>query len=144
MKATGNRQVLVIGLGCQRGCPALVLRGLIEVTLIEHHLALGDITALASIDSKSSEPGLLEVAKQLGLPLHFFSAEQLAAYEYRLSHRSQIAFDNTGCYGVAESAALAMASHLSGPSAKLLIERRKSSRATVALAGSTSHCAETP
>jgi cobalt-precorrin 5A hydrolase len=135
MSDAGNRPILVLGLGCQRGCPALVLRGLIEVTLIEHDLALADITALASIDSKSSEPGLLELAKQLGLPLHFFSARQLLAYEDRLSHRSQISFDNTGCYGVAESAALAMATHLSGRPARLLIPRRKSSRATVALAG---------
>ncbi|WP_296185302.1 cobalamin biosynthesis protein [Pseudomonas sp. UBA1879] len=130
--------IRVIGLGCQRDCPASVLQGLIEVSLLEHHLTLPDITALASIDLKSSEAGMLELAERLGLPLAFFSAEELAMFEPQLSHHSQIAFDSTGCYGVAESAALAMAARLSGSSARLLIERRNSSRATFALATSVS------
>ncbi|WP_110949780.1 cobalamin biosynthesis protein [Pseudomonas bohemica] len=134
MNEAGCRPTLVIGLGCQRGCPTSVLQGLIEVSLREHRLTLADITALASIDIKSSESGLLELAEYLGLPLGFFSADELAAFEPQLSHRSQIAFDNTGCHGVAESAALAMASRLSGSPAKLVIERRNSSRATFALA----------
>jgi len=134
MNEAAARPVLVIGLGCQRGCPALVLRGLIEVTLVEHQLALSDITALASIDSKSAEPGLLELAEELGLSLYFFSAQEMAAFEPQLTHRSLIAFDTTGCYGVAESAALALAAHLTGRTSRLLIERRNSSRATFALA----------
>lgn len=129
-----NPGTRVIGLGCQRDCPASVLQGLIEVSLLEHRLSLSDITALASIDSKASEAGLLELAERLDLPLAFFSAEELAAFEPQLSHHSQIAFDSTGCYGVAESAALAMAARLGGSSARLVIERRNSSRATFALA----------
>lgn len=135
MSEPGNRPIRVIGLGCQRGCPASVLLGLIEVCLMEHKLTLNDVTALASIDRKSDEAGLLELAEQLQLPLGFFSAEELAVFEPHLSHRSQIAFDHTGCYGVAESAALAMASRLSGPPVKLVIERRNSFQATFALAG---------
>lgn len=134
MNEAGCRPTLVIGLGCQRGCPASVLQGLIEVNLLEHRLRLADITALASIDIKSSEAGLLELAEQLRLPLGFFSADELSAFETQLSHRSEIAFDSTGCHGVAESAALAMASRLSGSPARLVIERRNSSRATFALA----------
>ncbi|MFK3970962.1 cobalamin biosynthesis protein [Pseudomonas sp. NPDC087358] len=135
MTAAGDRPILVIGLGCQRDCPASVLMGLIEVSLLEHRLSLSDITALASIDNKSSEPGLLELAQQLTLPLTFFSAEQLAGFEPQLTHRSAIAFEHTGCYGVAESAALAMASRLSNRAAKLLIPRTNSSQVTFALAG---------
>lgn len=134
MNTGSQRPVRVIGLGCQRGCPASVLMGLIEVTLLEHRLSLSDITALASIDSKSDETGLLEVARHLSLPLTFFSAEQLAGFEPQLSHRSQIAFDSTACYGVAESAALALAAQLGESPAALLIERRNCSRATFALA----------
>jgi cobalt-precorrin 5A hydrolase len=39
----------------------------------------------------------------------------------RLSHHSQIAFERTGCYGIAESAALALAEQLTQAPAKLLI-----------------------
>lgn len=134
MNRAGGRPILVIGLGCQRDCPASVLQGLIEVSLLEHQVRLADITALASIDTKSSEAGLLELAEDLGLALGLFSADELAVFEPQLSHRSQIAFDNTGCYGVAESAALAMALRLGGPPARLVIERRNSSRVTFALA----------
>lgn len=135
MSEPGNRPIRVIGLGCQRGCPASVLLGLIEACLLEHGIALRDITALASIDNKSTEAGLLALAEQLRLPIGFFSADELAVFEPHLSHRSEIAFDHTGCYGVAESSALAMASRLSGSPVKLVIERRKRSQATFALAG---------
>jgi cobalt-precorrin 5A hydrolase len=131
----GTLPILVIGLGCQRGCSASTLLSLIEASLLEYQMTLSEISALASIDCKSSEPGLLELAEHLRLPLGFFSADELVGFESQLSHRSQIAFDSTGCYGVAESAALAMARRLGNSSAKLLIERRTGSRATFALAG---------
>lgn len=125
---------LVVGLGCQRGCPASTLRVLLDQALQAHHIELRAIRALASIDLKRDEPGLLELAEQLALPLTFFSSTQLAAYEPQLSHRSEIAFERTGCYGVAESAALALAEQLVQTPAKLLITRQKYAQATFALA----------
>jgi cobalt-precorrin 5A hydrolase len=77
---------------------------------------------------------LLELGHGLGLTIGFFSAPELAAYEAQLSHRSDIAFERTGCYGVAESAALAMATRLTGSPATLAIPRRRSPHATFALA----------
>lgn len=127
-----KRLTLVVGLGCQRGCSAAALLELIQRSLERHDLRLEDISALASIDLKSQEPGLLELAIQLDLPLSFFSAEQLAVHEPQLSHRSNVAFEHTGCYGIAESAALALASQSGKP--ELQITRQKSSQATFALA----------
>ena len=125
---------LVVGLGCQRGCPASTLRALLDQALQAQRIDLRSITALASIDLKRDEPGLIELAEQLGLPLTVFSSEQLSAYEARLSHQSQIAFERTGCYGVAESAALALAEALAQAPASLLISRQKYAQATFALA----------
>ena len=88
----------------------------------------------ASIDLKRDEPGLIELAEQLALPLMYFSSEQLATYQAQLSHHSDIAFERTGCYGVAESAALALAEQLAQAPAKLLIPRQKYAQATLALA----------
>ena len=126
------RPTLVAGLGCQRGCPADVMCELIEFSLQGHGLELQDLSALASIDLKRNEPGLLELARRLRLPLTVFSAQQLTSHEAQLTHRSLTAFEHTGCYGVAESAALALASR-SGP-ARLLIPRVKNQRVTFALA----------
>lgn len=134
MNELRERPLWVVGLGCQRGCSALELRQLMEDGLRECRLELADVAALASIDGKSAEEGLLELGRGLGLRIGFFSADDLAAYESQLSHRSDIAFERTGCYGVAESAALAMATRLTGAPATLVIPRRKSPHATFALA----------
>lgn len=134
MPGNTDKPFLVIGLGCQQGCPAEVLRDLIDHSLREHDLKISAISALASIDSKRDEPGLRQLAEQLGLPLVFFSAAQLQVHEGQLTHRSALAFERTGCHGVAESAALALASQLSGAPARLLVEYRKNRQATLALA----------
>ena len=126
--------ILVIGLGCRQGCSAEHLIALIEQSLIQAGVTLSAISALASIKSKQHEPGLLQVAAQLNFRLEVFSAEQLAPFSSRLSHHSTIAFEHTGCYGVAESAALALAEQLGDGPASVLITRQKSSAATFALA----------
>jgi cobalt-precorrin 5A hydrolase len=125
----------VVGLGCQRGCPVSTLRALLDQALQAHRIELEAVKALASIDLKRDEPGLQELASQLSLPLLYFSSDELASYQQRLSHHSQIAYERTGCYGVAESAALALAEQLIQAPAKLLISRQKYAQATLALAG---------
>ncbi|ETK15632.1 MULTISPECIES: cobalamin biosynthesis protein [Pseudomonas] len=125
---------LVVGLGCQRGCDLHTLLALFDSALAEGGIERQRITALASLDRKQQEPGLLALAQKLNLPLQCFSAEQLVVFEHRLSHKSDIAFAHTGCYGIAESAALALAEQLAGSPARLLITRQKSTQATFALA----------
>ncbi|MHA6575921.1 cobalamin biosynthesis protein [Pseudomonas yamanorum] len=126
--------ILAVGLGCQRGCSVDALLDLFNAALAEGGIERQRITALASIDRKEDEPGLLELALALKLPLTFFSAGQLASYEAQLSHKSETVFAHTGCYGIAESAALALAEHLSQRPATLLITRKKTAQATFALA----------
>lgn len=135
MSDTSTVPTLVVGLGCQRGCPASTLRALLDQALQAHQIDLEAVQALASIDLKRDEPGLQELAAQLALPLLYFSSAELAVYQPRLSHHSQIAYERTGCYGVAESAALALAEQLMRAPAKLLISRQKFAQATLALAG---------
>ncbi|MBV4455948.1 MULTISPECIES: cobalamin biosynthesis protein [Pseudomonas] len=126
--------ILVVGLGCQRGCDVNALLALFDGALAEAGIERQRINALASIDRKQDEPGLLALAALLNLPLQCFSVEQLAPYAEHLSHTSAVAFAHTGCYGIAESAALALAEQLAGSPARLLITRRKTAQATFALA----------
>ncbi|QKZ05561.1 cobalamin biosynthesis protein [Pseudomonas eucalypticola] len=121
---------LFAGLGCQRHCPASALAALLDTTLARHGLTRADLAGIGSIDLKADEPGLLQLASELGLTLVVFSAEQLAAFEGQLTHRSALAFAHTGCHGVAESTALAMA----GKGATLRVTRQKNAQATLALA----------
>ncbi|MGC6370213.1 cobalamin biosynthesis protein [Pseudomonas sp. K2I15] len=126
--------ILAVGLGCQRGCSVDALLDLFNAALAEGGIERQRITALASIDRKRGEPGLLALAQVLELPLAFFSAAQLVPYQDRLSHKSETVFAHAGCYGVAESAALALAEQLSKGPATLLITRKKTAQATFALA----------
>lgn len=110
------------------------LLDLLKITLRQCGLQLGDLSALASSASKQYEPGLLRLAEHLQLPLAFLSAEHLARYHERLTETSEASLRATGSAGVAEASALAQAEVLSGRPARLLVSKRKSARATLALA----------
>ncbi|HKS13154.1 MAG TPA: cobalamin biosynthesis protein [Pseudomonas sp.] len=125
---------LYAGLGCRRGCPASELAELLRRVLASEGLDLRALKGLASIDGKADEPGLRQLAGQLGLPLVFFSAAQLAPFEGQLSQRSLIAWRHSGCWGVAESAALAMAAAAHHGPVRLHLTRQASGQATLALA----------
>jgi len=124
---------LYAGFGCRRGCPADTLENLLRQALADHGLTLSALRGIASIALKVDEPGLQQLAKRLGLPLLLYDAGQLQPYEPLLSHRSVIAHAHSGCWGVAESAALAMASQHLG-TARLRVTRQVLGPATLALA----------
>lgn len=124
----------VAGLGCRRGCAADELQALLTDSLAERGLRAADLHALATLHGKLGEPGLVELAARLGLPLHGLTTDELQRYETRLSAPSAAARRATGCAGVAEAAALALAERLAGAPAELLIAKRRSAAATFALA----------
>lgn len=132
-----QQDLRVGGVGCSRGCSASQLFDLITDTLQAHSLDLRCLSALASIQLKADEPGLQELSYSTGLPLYFHTAAELRQYEHRLGSRSDIVFRVTGCYGVAEAAALASCEKFCGSGAELEISKVKSQMATFALARST-------
>nr|WP_314483914.1 cobalamin biosynthesis protein [uncultured Pseudomonas sp.] len=121
------------GFGCRRGCPAVSLLALLEQSLAERGLELAHLRGIASIDLKVDEAGLQALARHLGLPLVLYCAAQLNHYQAHLSHRSAVAHAHSGCWGVAESAALALADQYNGRS-RLLVTRQTLGPATLALA----------
>lgn len=129
-----ERSILVAGLGCRRDCSLGELLALLDSTLAEQGSSTAALTALASSAYKADEPGLLELAEHLGLPISFLTADMLTGYHARLSQRSAIAQRVTGSPSVAEASALALAEQLSGQPARLWITKRKSAAATVAVA----------
>jgi cobalt-precorrin 5A hydrolase/precorrin-3B C17-methyltransferase len=122
--------VLALGVGCERGCAADEMAELVSTTLAEHGLAEGAVAVVASIDIKEDEPAVHALAERLGVPARFFAAAELRAETPRLATPSEAVFRETGCYGVAEGAALAAV----GNSGALIIAKRKSRRATCAIA----------
>jgi cobalt-precorrin 5A hydrolase / cobalt-factor III methyltransferase / precorrin-3B C17-methyltransferase len=124
--------VLALGIGCERGCTAEELIALAEATLAEHGLAAGAVAAIVSLDLKADEPAVHELAARLAVPARFFTPADLLAETARLATPSDTVFRETGCYGVAEGAAVAAV----GPAGTLLVAKQKSRRATCAVARS--------
>ena len=124
----------IIGMGCERDVPVEYLQTLLAEGLSKVSLNNKDLTALASIELKSDEINLLALADQLKLETHFYPAETLSTYDEQLTQHSDIVFRETGCYGVAEAAALACAEQLTDTHAELILPKIKNTKATLAIA----------
>ena len=122
--------LLVLGMGCESGAPTADLLALAAQGLREAGLEPAALVALASIDSKADEPAIMAVAAHYGIPVQFFDAATLERETPRLQNPSELVFSRVGCHGVAEAAALAAA----GPEGRLVLPKRKSAFATVAIA----------
>jgi len=118
-------KTLVAGMGCERGADPEELIELLEATLAEAGLAQQSLAAIASIDLKADEHALNVVAAHFGVPLRLFSAAELAEEAERLPNPSELVKAEVGTPGVAEAAAL--------KAGALLVEKRKSKRATCAI-----------
>ena len=68
---------IVLGMGCRRGKSFEQIRAFATETLEELGLRREAVCAIASIDVKKEEPGLLSLAAGLGVPLKTYSARQL-------------------------------------------------------------------
>jgi cobalt-precorrin 5A hydrolase/precorrin-3B C17-methyltransferase len=122
--------VLALGIGCERNCDPDEIAALADACLAEVGLIGDAVAAVVSVELKLGEPGIHVLAERLGVPARFFSALRLLDETSRLSEKSEAAFRATGCWGIAEGAALAAA----GPGGALVLSKRKSRRATCAIA----------
>lgn len=122
-------QKAVLGVGCARNCPPSELLELVERLLKEAELAPASLAAIATLDLKADEPAVLELSKQLDVPLKYFSAEELEAETHRTNNPSNVVFTEVGTHGVSENSALACG----GPDCSLWYDKTKTTNATAAL-----------
>jgi cobalt-precorrin 5A hydrolase/precorrin-3B C17-methyltransferase len=120
---------LVIGAGCSRGCPADELLALIDAVLDEAGAQPGAVRALATVDRRADEPGMVAAARHHGWPLVTYPA--LALRAVTVPTPSAVVAAHVGTPSVAEAAAL-----LSAGADAVLVPKRRSARATCALAAS--------
>jgi cobalt-precorrin 5A hydrolase/precorrin-3B C17-methyltransferase len=93
-------------------------------TFTDAGLALESLAAITSVDAKADEPGLIELAEDLGVPFVTYAADELAAHD--VPNPSEHAQTAVGTPSVAEASVLAHG-------AELLIEKRKTPEATCAV-----------
>jgi len=123
-------QKYTLGLGCARNCEPQEMWELVQKTLAENNIASGAIAAIGSLDLKADEPAMNTLAKRLDVPFRVFTVEELESYADKLKNPSDVVFQEVGCHGVSEAAALALGSS----DACLTIEKHKTKNATCALA----------
>ncbi|MDJ0882895.1 MAG: cobalt-precorrin 5A hydrolase [Desulfobacterales bacterium] len=119
---------LFVGLGCNRGTPAGEMRELLDTVLADHALAPKSLAGFASVDLKADEAGIIDVADEFGLPLEFFTREQLAQVT-DIRNPSPIVEKHIGIPSVCEAAAL-----LAAGSGKLIVPKQTTRNVTVAVA----------
>ncbi|MER7839828.1 precorrin-3B C(17)-methyltransferase [Streptomyces sp. NPDC096040] len=108
---------LVVGVGASRSAPVDEVLTLIEGALRDAGLSPRSIAELATVDAKADEPGIVEAAARLGVPLVTYSAEELAGVE--VPNPSDAPLAAVGTPSVAEAAALVRGG-------ELLVPKRKS------------------
>ena len=119
---------LFVGLGCNRGTPAHEIRELLEVVLAKNGLAPKSLAGFASVDLKSDEPGMIEAADVFGLPLDFYSRQQLAQVA-DIRTPSAAVEKHIGIPSVCEAAAI-----LAAGRGKLIVPKQTTRNVTVAVA----------
>ena len=118
---------LVVGAGCSRGCPVEELLALIGAVLDEAGARPDAVRALATVDRRADEPGMVAAARHHGWPLVTHAAAALSAVP--VPTPSAVVASHVGTASVAEAAAL-----LSAGGDTLLVTKRRSAHATCALA----------
>lgn len=119
---------LYVGLGCRRGTAAGLVLASISQVLARHNLARASLAALATIEAKRAEPGLLQAAAELKLPVLFFSAAELGGLAVPYE-QSPFVYQTMGVGGVCEPAAI-----LAANGGEVLVKKEKKEGVTVAVA----------
>lgn len=98
---------LFIGIGCKRGTPEKNIYDAYQDCLKKIGACEYQVVSLASVDVKSDEKGLLDFARHMNLPIHFYRPEELKiiADEYQLE-KSSFVEKTIGVGNVCQSAAL--------------------------------------
>lgn len=121
---------LAVGIGCNSGTSGEEIERAVTKVFEEHNLSFLSARALATIDLKAGEPGLLDFAGRHGIRIVTYTPDELNSVQG--PEKSAVVFNATGAYAVAEAAALIA----SGESGRLIVRKQKLGNLTVAVAES--------
>ncbi|MCC0044925.1 MAG: cobalamin biosynthesis protein [Brucellaceae bacterium] len=122
--------MIVAGIGARKNVTADEVLAVLDAALATHDLPRTAISALASSNAKSAEPGIVEAASRLGIACQGLSDELLRAADGDTATRSDVSIAVTGLASLSEAAALAAV----GPGGALLGPRVALGPVTCALA----------
>lgn len=118
-----------VGMGCKRGKEGEKIEAFIRRSLEEMGISETRLFALASIDRKKDEEGLLSWSRARGIPFYTYTAEELQKVEGDF-HGSDFVRKNVGVDNVCERAALKAC----GSGGSLVYEKHGADGMTIAAA----------
>ena len=98
-------EIVTLGIGCRRGVEVNIIKSAVEKVFSQNEIDLRAVKKIASIDVKKDEAGLVGYAAKAGVPLEFYSAEQLAEVEGEFTE-SEFVKKTVGVGNVCERAAV--------------------------------------
>jgi len=125
---------LVVGVGSSRGATVEAVTAAVDAALAVGGLSPASVRALATVDVKRDEPGILALAAERGWPLLTYPAADLATED--VPNPSPVVRDAVGTPSVAEAAAL-RAARDAGRAAVLVVPKRVTPTVTAAVARTT-------
>ncbi len=102
---------VVLGIGCRRGTPAERIKYAVDKALAYNGIDIRAVKQVCSIDLKKDEAGLCGYCREAGLPVSFYSAEELEAVKGDFTS-SGFVRSVTGVDNVCERAAMKCADEL--------------------------------
>ncbi len=119
----------VIGMGCKKGKEADQIETFILRSLKKNCISITQVMALASVDVKAEEAGLLTWSRKEKIPFLTYTPEELQRVRGSL-HVSDFVREKVGVDNVCERAAL----YACGPGGKLVYEKHAEDGMTIAIA----------
>lgn len=119
----------VVGMGCRKNKDPEELLDFYMKTLEKAMVEPGEVYALASIDKKKDEPGLLAISERMRIPFFTYTAEELNRVGACV-HSSEFVKAQVGVDNVCERAALAGC----GTNGELIYEKHAFDGMTIAIA----------
>jgi cobalt-precorrin 5A hydrolase len=119
---------LIVGIGCRRGTPSDQIVAAVNETLAEADLDLSRVRLLSSADIKADEVGLLEAAREMGIPVRFLSSQEIRTCARAFQH-SEFVEAKVNLPAVAEPSAL-----LAGRRTRLRVRKTIHNGVTIAVA----------
>ena len=98
----------VLGIGCRKGTSQEIIQARVLEELNDLGIDIRSIKAMASIDIKSDEEGIIGFAEKFKIPVSFYSGEELAGLEGDFTP-SEFVASVTGVENVCERAAFMLA-----------------------------------
>jgi cobalt-precorrin 5A hydrolase len=118
---------IVLGIGCNRGTEKEEIEAVVSGVLNTLSFSKSSVKAIASIDLKKDEQGILELSEQHNWPFVTYKPEELN--EAPMKEKSETVYKFTGAYGVSEPAAF-----LASKGGEVVLHKKKSGNVTISIA----------